>query len=678
MRAEKAEQAAFSLLITDSHIQAIQKSLNADLIKLRKKRAYVARKLPQSKIIREQGSVYFLYGHEAILIRQTIEKYNLDNDFITVSERDHNLDLHGFQVDLSPRKPVVAASDNELTRYVRRTHPIPRYATPEEIESTKIERRVLSRTLKSARKKGIATILTALYAIGGKTGNERATKTQLKRQEKSNKDNNLWLENSEIHGQNGEVYNLAESGTTAEKRIAELTAISKGIQEYCGDTLGQVWAFIVVKLPSQFHPNPTKGKNSWNGIMPSESANVLNKKFREVQDILNKKKVHITGLKTIETHKDGCPHINFFIYFDHQNQKVVEQTFKKVYGRSKNLCCFTLGKSGQDSAKYATYITKYIKKHLGTGNEGDKTTLAEQACKSAWKWRSFETFGIPTLGCWRILRTSCIKPEDYDTACLWQSARNGNFYSYIELMGGININDKKRNFKVVKEKSKSGKSDVVIGVLNKNTEAETIIKEVGFWRVEQKPQQPNVINFKWHLFADSGNAYFFTIQTFSTRKLTKLKFKKMVKGVGFKKSKFPPQLTTPIVGSGSIFMTNTAKTMSINALKETLKTNVKAGFESNLINESSTLILNSASKVKIENQNLEKQKFDDSRLIKPPLIPIERLKNNTEQVSNRQAAVADIVKRRSVHPGYRYRISMINADLAALGLSPLTIFDNVH
>lgn len=672
--AEKARTGGF-FMVNDAHIQEFQQALNADFKLQRAERRWLSFEYPRNKIAKDQGAVYWQFGQEAILIRQIIEKYKLNDEFITVSEQDQNQELSGFTVDLSPRKPVFVATDTEITRYVHRTHPIPKNATAEEIEDIKIDRRSLSSRLKSAKRKGIAHIVTALHMIGGKTGNRRVVKTQLKNQRKTNETNQKWLENTEIHGENGAINNLADGGSTAEKRYAELTAVSKGIQEYC-DERGQVWAFIVVKLPPEYHPNPTCGKNSWNGVMPDASIKILNKQLREVQDVLNKLNIHITGQKTIETHKDGCPHMNLFIYFDEKYLKIIERAFKKAFGRSRNLCNFTLGKKGEQSGTYLTYITKHIQKHLGINNIINKTTLAEQACKSAWNWRSFESFGIPFVGPWRLLRSTAVQPHDYGTACLWKAARDGNFKEYISLMGGIDIKEKDRNFSLIKHKSKSGKSDVGVGILNKASRNETIIKKVGFWKIVQKKRQKNELNLEAAVVSDAHNFSCFTLKDLLACNLTNFTFTEMVKGLKFIKSKFHQKMIDCTVIAKSIYTPNWLENRNPTTWQAYPKTHMDNGPQHNFIKISSTLILNYASFNGNQIREPEKPKIDNFVIKKSPDIPTEQEKKQkvvkeklANTLSHYQAIIADSIKLRSAYPTWMSLLRINNSELAAANLA---------
>jgi hypothetical protein len=660
-------------LLLDHQIQSVQQYFAQDSRRERARRAWVIKHNLHINTTSKRTEWNHSVVLEKIMIRRIIEKHGLDQDCITVSESDCNIQICGETIDTGIPKPVTLCTDEEIRRYVERTLPAPkpaghnadedaRKASDKAAHINNIDRKSLSRSLKKVRRKGLGIISQELHLVGGKTKNKRVTPSQRSSRKKSNEANIKWLANTEIHSRDGVVFKLNDAGVTAEKRLAEMEAVTAGIQKEA-EAQGLVWASCVVTLPPEFHPNPSKGKNSWNGTMPGEAMKVLMDRFASARAVLNNKKIKLAGMRTVESHQDGCPHVNFLIYYAPKHQKKVKAAFKSAFGKSEKLCRFMPGKTGAGAAKFATYATKYIKKYIKGGADLDDACLEEQAWASAWSIRRFQFFGIPSLTNWRSLRSSSVTPQDYATAELWVAARAGDFDEYIRLNGGLNAPTSKRNFKTIKELSGTGRSYVPVGIFNIATGAEHITKEVGFWTIKTAElKHAKAIDFKAPYILAREDSHHHTPHYLLTGK--KPEFSSAALSKMYARSAIyakKPIITNPLKAS-----TGAAETVFNKA-------------------EAVTVILSYPSKG--EDQKLEPVKLEKlpTEINKSPPIRQIRLKNyhearqkRADAMSHRAAAVAAIVARRSVHPGYLHRLNMINADLTALDLAPINGLDNIH
>lgn len=119
------------------------------------------------------------------------------------------------------------------------------------------------------------------------------------------------------------------------------------------------WFLITVTAPPSRHPN----SDSYNGSSPAETRDELHAKWRSIQSWASKRDIRIAGMWSMEFHKDGCPHMNFFIVVNRKNTKEVVKKFKAVYTHSKKSVKVILGSLNRKKAD-PEQIINYISKGL--------------------------------------------------------------------------------------------------------------------------------------------------------------------------------------------------------------------------------------------------------------------------------------------------------------------------
>lgn len=128
------------------------------------------------------------------------------------------------------------------------------------------------------------------------------------RKEKSQR----YLKNRRIS--NGQVtLSLDKVTRTPKQRSSELYVVSKGMEQMA-EQKGLCWLFVTMTCPPRMHPNPSKGKNSWDGTTPVEAAKWLQNNWQRVRAMLAKSSIPIFGLWSKEPHVDACPHMHVLIY----------------------------------------------------------------------------------------------------------------------------------------------------------------------------------------------------------------------------------------------------------------------------------------------------------------------------------------------------------------------------
>lgn len=326
--------------------------------------------------------------------------------------------------------------------------------------------------------------------IGGRHGGfKRATMWQINSQAQKNKDMERFLAQHVAVGKNNERIVLTNS---FQRKMAEFAIVAQGIQKVA-EGEGMAWVKVVVSLPPEFHINPTRGKNTWNGTLPDVSCRLLQKQWSKCRAALAKDDIKLIGLWTRETHCDGTPHINFILYLPVGSDSQVEQTFRKYMALGNTSPkAITFEKKQQYEfngkcgfAKYcAKGFAKYSAKNIDTSDPANIDALAEQSLASAFGWRRWGFFGIPPLSQWRALRSQKDNPNATPLLnSMWRAARGNDFAAFVQLNGGIGAKAKKRTIKTFAEASESGKSSIVVGVVDKAQNFYLRTKTIGYFEL---------------------------------------------------------------------------------------------------------------------------------------------------------------------------------------------------
>lgn len=284
--------------------------------------------------------------------------------------------------------------------------------------------------------------------------------------------------------QSHEPLPLAKLAKTPSERFAKLYTFIKAI-ETLSVHAGLRSAMITATLEAEWHPNPSHGDTSWNGLSPLEAHKSFCHRWQAVLRDLHRRGIRLSGLRVTEPHKDGCPHYHIWANYqpDHENAilEVIMRYFPnklKIRGDEAQLSKF--GGSGKDvifedlpslvqgisrrpayakegaqvevslinrtSSSGASYATKYLLKaadgaeevmeELGLSNQAnssDTTAKREQQQKTAkrvdafrfvWGIHKGQLFGIAKcLTAWDEMRRLNTRPEHSFLRKLWIAAR---------------------------------------------------------------------------------------------------------------------------------------------------------------------------------------------------------------------------------------------------------------
>lgn len=267
-------------------------------------------------------------------------------------------------------------------------------------------RKNIARRLRN-RQKNALWHASVLLRLVGKSNKNYCSNSLFKEFKKAKIKEKEFLKKSIIVGDDGKTFSLEEISRTAEQSLAEKYNIIKTMEEMAKpENKNWNWCFITLTLEGKFHPNPTKGKNSYDGTSPKESAKLLNNNIKKARALLAKRGIcagdHYMGCFTAEAHKDGVLHKHGLIYCSDETMKGIKDAYYQIFP-NLNDESFIIN-NGKATA--SSYIFKYIfkaTKIIDQGFDLENHTIADKeehnailnnAFRSFNQIRGFSFFGI--------------------------------------------------------------------------------------------------------------------------------------------------------------------------------------------------------------------------------------------------------------------------------------------
>ncbi|MFV0927060.1 replication endonuclease [Pseudomonas palmensis] len=151
-------------------------------------------------------------------------------------------------------------------------------------------------------------------------------------------------------------------------RINELYFTAKSLEKLAIEKEFK-WIFVTLTAPPKYHPNPIKGRRSYDpSVGIKGSHEYIKLLWVQIRSLLNERGVkaspdHYFGFRTVEPHKDGSIHWHLLIFANKDIQKMLTDAILEKFP-AKNSAVIIYGKEGDGSASAATYLYKYIAKSV--------------------------------------------------------------------------------------------------------------------------------------------------------------------------------------------------------------------------------------------------------------------------------------------------------------------------
>lgn len=262
-------------------------------------------------------------------------------------------------------------------------------------------------------------------------------------------DQKKFIENFELVSRNeagtevripcSEVYN------TAEKRFAKLYVRCLGLERYC-TALGLSGYFLTLTLPPEFHPNPSRGKNSWNGASPKDGHRLMQERWRSWQRRFGK----AISMRVEEQHIDGCIHWHALVWIEAAREVELTEKLRAQFGPPPASVVLEIDTS---KATGTSYLMKYLQKAAGDAkgmsSEDAKTVELADAHRATWGGRAVQIADIEgSASIWDEIRRVKFKSPTWNLFCLegraLHSAATTN--DYCEFLSNLSrINKDRKN-----------------------------------------------------------------------------------------------------------------------------------------------------------------------------------------------------------------------------------------
>lgn len=297
-----------------------------------------------------------------------------------------------------------------------------------------------------------------------------------------------WMERMQVIDTHGKCKprKLAEVAVSNKAKRARLVTVLVGIEQLAVEA-GLDAAMVTLTLPPVWHPNPAHGASTWGGAdyTPDRGAAALVSAWAGFLRDLDNLEVKIAGLRVVEPHRDGCPHLHVLVYHRPEDEKAILTRLAAAYDipavKVRTLMTSPGGKLrtrrgvtydaitthydahlerelpgdggahriefsriNRTVATAASYVHKYVAKAIDFDDLGEvpapDAAMSAAAHASGWGYRRYAFFGIrSSLSLWDALRRAKELPEDTDAVgiALWQHAHDGNYADFLRTLGGL-------------------------------------------------------------------------------------------------------------------------------------------------------------------------------------------------------------------------------------------------
>jgi hypothetical protein len=198
-----------------------------------------------------------------------------------------------------------------------------------------LDPKVIQRRLKRATSKALQHVSGVLQLIGGSPEGLAPNYVEdlaLQRWQDAKSKTDAWMQRHGIAFPAGEYVSLAKIAHSEDvARRSMLYSIALGLQERARRD-GLVAIFISASLPSEWHPNPTSGISQHDPrLSPLAAARELQNRWHNSSSMWRGKRCMPYGIRTIEPHADGTPHLHSMLWVSQEDLEGVLAALAKQW-----------------------------------------------------------------------------------------------------------------------------------------------------------------------------------------------------------------------------------------------------------------------------------------------------------------------------------------------------------
>jgi hypothetical protein len=281
--------------------------------------------------------------------------------------------------------------------------------------------------------------------------------------------NRQTIERQAVVNEAGDVLTIAEASASSEANPANrrvgLAVRARGMEDYA-QPLGHVAMFYVMSLASKYHARHWTGAENakWRAAgspMPDDGNRRMMYLWERIRVDAWDAGLHYYGVRTMEPHHDGTPHMNVLAYCADQRTAdrltaIIQKWAFKDEPDEDGAAEHRVKVKKLDWAEGSPtgYVMKYISKNIDghgldvatvTDDEGrphaagDAKDAARRATAwaSLWAIRQFAMIGAPPVTVFRELRRLDGECDDADLEAARKPADETDYAAHVDAMGGF-------------------------------------------------------------------------------------------------------------------------------------------------------------------------------------------------------------------------------------------------
>ncbi len=337
---------------------------------------------------------------------------------------------------------------------------------------------IWNRRLKQIKEIGSREIGRIFGFVGGASDNDYISSHTRNFQETKHQSSMAWMETMVV--KNGDVeIPLIDLYTRKQisKRASALSWLN-GMDEYAGENNLQ-GAFITITCPSKFHISSASADH----YTIEDGHKYLTHMWHGVELLLASRRTKYYGVRAVEPHKDGLPHLHMIIYADEKSLLEIDELLKEKSCEIDNF-----ETTSSDSQRYDFRIidtelgnpSAYITKHIMDDYNPKNANKAVKGLSDIAYWvkdtriRQLQFFRCPSKGLWDELRRR--NDPFYDDDRLEEircAAKDGDFCKFFTLLGGHTVKMKDHYVQLIKKDAVDIVQSTVDRITGEYTETET-------------------------------------------------------------------------------------------------------------------------------------------------------------------------------------------------------------
>ncbi|MDF5959084.1 replication endonuclease [Pseudomonas aeruginosa] len=210
--------------------------------------------------------------------------------------------------------------------------------------------------------------------VGGKTMQPYCSDRTLEFRKRQEEASHKSLEKIYVKRKSSDhIITLAEIAKKQElRKFNHLFHVSKNIQAMADD-LGFKGYFVTFTAPGNYHPNPTKGKRSYNQDSLRNAHTYLQDHWKLIRARLAKADVPLSistlfGMRFVEVHKDGCAHWHLLIFTNRKNFSIFRELANEFFPAHRQ---WDYKKINRKKGSATSYLFKYVAKAVDSSKFED-------------------------------------------------------------------------------------------------------------------------------------------------------------------------------------------------------------------------------------------------------------------------------------------------------------------